>query len=675
MIAVLLGWIGIGWAAPPEEAAPAWVVVEPPPKAARAVGGLPRRAVSWLLVDDQAQISEAPTRRYHRVVARVETIQGLSELGHVEVDHLPGQEDLRLLHLGIWRAGSWIDLSGELRQTELHRESELWQDIWDDLHTRVWIVPRLQVGDLLDYAVEVVGDNPVFGSERSLSWEMGWADPTGLRILRVAALGRPDLSLAVHGELPDMRGKAEGDRRIWTWRTEDLPAWPADPDSGETGAPWVEASSFQSWAGVVDWALPLYALNSEEAAVVDRLVGEMGLPTGDTEGDLLVALRFVQDRIRYVGLELGAGTHAPRPPSEVLRTGYGDCKDKAVLFVAMARRLGVEAWPELVDSGGAPGPAARVPSIGAFDHVIVALARPVGNLWVDPTRSFEGGPLREAWVGDLGAGLLIREGEGQLQPIQVAEANFGHHSTTRRWHLGVDSAEDWLEVEVEADGAAADELRAWLADTSPAESIQAAEAQLEGWGWIPDDTDPIEVEDDRERHRLRTRQIFRGVQGRVNEADGTSWLDLPSPRDLLALPEPDLQAGAPALFPAGQIEVDEVVLPPALAEVGEAWPVEGDAELDNAAFSLSYARRSRSGGLSLLRTLRVSQRWIDPEEQETYARLLDQLDALGERSVRLSKSPVPPAPSLLPSLGAGLGGLLLGLLLGRRSRRGDIGRG
>jgi transglutaminase-like putative cysteine protease len=53
-----------------------------------------------------------------------------------------------------------------------------------------------------------------------------------------------------------------------------------------------------------------------------------------------------------VSLSLGIGGYQPRTPASVLETQYGDCKDKATLFVALARRMGVNAFPVLLSSGG-----------------------------------------------------------------------------------------------------------------------------------------------------------------------------------------------------------------------------------------------------------------------------------------------------------------------------------
>src|SRR5690606_12491954 len=102
------------------------------------------------------------------------------------------------------------------------------------------------------------------------------------------------------------------------------------------------------------------------------------------EGRLLAALRFVQGEIRYLGVEVGPGSHAPSPPDQVLARRLGDCKDKTLLTVTLLDRLGIEAHPPLVATGLRRAIAQRLPSPGAFDHVIV-LAKLDGQfIWLDP---------------------------------------------------------------------------------------------------------------------------------------------------------------------------------------------------------------------------------------------------------------------------------------------------
>lgn len=85
---------------------------------------------------------------------------------------------------------------------------------------------------------------------------------------------------------------------------------------------------------------------------------------------MLAALRFVQGQIRYLGVEIGAGSHAPSAPAVVLQRRFGDCKDKSLLAVTMLRSLGIDAEPALVNTNARRGIAGWLATPSAFDHVI-----------------------------------------------------------------------------------------------------------------------------------------------------------------------------------------------------------------------------------------------------------------------------------------------------------------
>ncbi len=84
---------------------------------------------------------------------------------------------------------------------------------------------------------------------------------------------------------------------------------------------------------------------------------------------------FVQ-KLRYVhiskGLQFGHG-YKPRKASEVFSSGYGDCKDKANLLVALLREAGLHAHLVSACAEKAWVVKPDFPSPGQFNHAIVAI--------------------------------------------------------------------------------------------------------------------------------------------------------------------------------------------------------------------------------------------------------------------------------------------------------------
>src|SRR6266566_135058 len=180
-----------------------------------------------------------------------------------------------------------------------------------------------------------------------------------------------------------------------------------------------------SWADVARWYATLARDRYAVPAALDSALGRVvsGAPSLD---DSLRALhRWVAQDFRYVSLSLGLGGYQPRLPAAVFDTKYGDCKDKATLFIALAQRLGRRAYPVLLRSNG--GIERDLPSLAAFDHMIAALERPGGSGYVYLDLTAELAPFGTLPPNEQGEfGLVVRpdgRGEEVTLPSESAAAS------------------------------------------------------------------------------------------------------------------------------------------------------------------------------------------------------------------------------------------------------------
>ena len=107
-----------------------------------------------------------------------------------------------------------------------------------------------------------------------------------------------------------------------------------------------------------------------------------GAASHDPLSQLAALFRYVRDRILFVGDVLGVETL--QAPWITIQAGAGDCDDRAVLLVSMARAVGIKAELRFrVIAANARRPA-------AFSHVYV-VARAAGReIPLDPTYSTSG---------------------------------------------------------------------------------------------------------------------------------------------------------------------------------------------------------------------------------------------------------------------------------------------
>jgi hypothetical protein len=129
--------------------------------------------------------------------------------------------------------------------------------------------------------------------------------------------------------------------------------------------------------------------------------------------------------VRYTGVEFGEAAIVPTAPTETLRRGYGDCKDKATLLVALLRAAGLNANVALLDSGLGTDIDADLPGMGVFNHAIVYLAAD-SPMWIDAT------------AADMRTGFLPGRDQGRLaliaDPKSTALLKTPTASTADNWN-------------------------------------------------------------------------------------------------------------------------------------------------------------------------------------------------------------------------------------------------
>ena len=123
------------------------------------------------------------------------------------------------------------------------------------------------------------------------------------------------------------------------------------------------------------------AVTPEIAALAQQVAG------GRTGRDAVEAVNdWVATHIRYVAVYLDPNAGwVPHPAADVLRAGYGDCKDHVVIMQALLAALGIDAEAGIIDWGTRWQP---LPTWSAwqFNHAIIYV--PSLDMFLNPTNPF-----------------------------------------------------------------------------------------------------------------------------------------------------------------------------------------------------------------------------------------------------------------------------------------------
>jgi transglutaminase-like putative cysteine protease len=400
---------------------PSWVtpVADAPLANARPEGA---GDYDYLLVDQQVRLS-AVTAQYSRFVERMVNQASVDRAAQVSLEIDPGHDKLLVHDVRVFRDGRTIDKLVDARRSLLNRESNLDDGLIDGRVTLHLLLQDVRVGDVLDYSYTIERTDP-FGERGYNNWFMTrWATPVRHFRLRVQHQSAQPLQIHDHSKLPAPAVSRRGDWTETTWEATDLPALPNEESrpAWHLFYPRIELSEFADWQAVRAWALPMYELKPAKDAALKALIAEFQAEPDEAKR-LLRALRFVQDDIRYTGIEIGAGAYRPTQPREVLARRFGDCKDKVLLFVTIMRAVGVEAYPALVSTRLGHGVAGRAPGPGAFDHVIAKVNWKNRDYWLDATASGQGGRLDTTVQADFGLALVLDSSRDGLAKMPAREA-------------------------------------------------------------------------------------------------------------------------------------------------------------------------------------------------------------------------------------------------------------
>jgi transglutaminase-like putative cysteine protease len=341
------------------------------------------------------------------------------------------------------------------------------------LHTSL---SGVAVGTLVDISYTIEERQPYRQGDFFESWSVNAA--TTVRRSRLLIDVPKDLALRLDERNLNFQ-KTEtvvGNRKVYEWATRDV-AWNR-PEMYEPGADsdhvsmWLSVSAPGSWSDIGHWYAGLAHAQLSSGSQIQDTVRRITAHAATLEDSIRAIHRWVAQDVRYVSVSLGIGGYQPRAPATVVSTGFGDCKDKATLFIAALSDIGVQAFPVLLNAGGRPD--RMVPTIGAFDHEIAAIKRPNGYQFVDLTSELSRfGTLP---YGDEDEFALIVHPDGTTEEVTTPRDQPAENKTTSLL-IGTLSTEGKFNGRVEITGTGISELGLRAMMRTPMDSAQRADLQ------------------------------------------------------------------------------------------------------------------------------------------------------------------------------------------------------
>jgi len=217
---------------------------------------------------------------------------------------------------------------------------------------------------------------------RHLHESWSFQGPQDQRVLSQWILWVPSgtrLNEHVVGELERDERSVGGETRF-SWTLRDVE--PSSPEQAMPSRAEVEASvrvsTVPDWETVVEWEAALLQGAFRDSPELEQLAHRLAEGASGPAEKIDRIHAFVMEEIRYQrDYENPIAGVKPHPAPMVIERRYGDCKDKAVLFITLARKMGLTAHFALVRTRP-QGPVARAVPAQQFNHAIVYLPEQPG---------------------------------------------------------------------------------------------------------------------------------------------------------------------------------------------------------------------------------------------------------------------------------------------------------
>ena len=610
--------------------APEWVVqVDPVTPDETQLS--PSDGQRYLLIDRQWRIDDSTPQYWARTVIEAETVNGVESASEIQIQIDPSFETLHMTGLYVIRDGQRIDHSQRAHVEVLRTEPDLGNGIYQGTETLYIRLEDVRAGDIVDYSYVSEGRNPAYAGHAFHIGHLNWGVDVERLHRRTVLPKDREHQIKLRGtDITPVKSELE-DNIVYT-----IGPVAAEKVKYDAGAPdWYRAqgtfeiSDFADWSGVIELGKSFF--DGQTEAALEEVITKIRTEHDTDEARILAALRFVQDDIRYHSIALGQGGFIPRDPAIVLETRFGDCKEKTQLFVLMARALGAtSADPALVDSTEGPDITNRLPSLGAFDHVITRLVLGEETYWIDATRRFQRGSLATLAKPWFGVALVLAEGESELSEMPMPSPEKPLVEIHDRFDLSAGVGEDVIMTATSTyRGVRADRLRAQLAD----DGQQALEENYirfyEKWFGEVTLEDPLEVTDNLAANEIIIREHLRLIEAYepYDKTDtGQYEFDFKAYAlgDVIDTDAPKRRKAPLEVYP-GVHSVHKTTVK--LTNNGRDWALENqDKDISNPAFDFTYKARKRGDTWTMTRTLKTKLDHVPAKDARSILKDHDQLD-------------------------------------------------
>jgi hypothetical protein len=361
------------------------------------------------VLESQVCLQEQATyvRRSYKILSDA----GIEDNSEISVTYDPSYSRLIFHTIQIIRNGKVINQLQLSKIKTLQQEKELARHSYDGSLSAVRILEDIRKGDIIDYSYTIKGFNPIFKGKYASIFETSYSVPVYNLLYKLIVPKERHINIKnslinIEPSITTINGNA-----FYEWKLSNVQPVKSEDNTPSWFDPYsmIMVSEYASWNELNEWARKLFPLSVNISQPLRTKIDEINKKERNNEEKVSEALKFVQDAIRYMGIEMGVNSHQPSRPDKIFAQRFGDCKDKSYLLCTMLSQMGIEANPVLLNTTYKKTIEDWLPSPTDFDHVTVRVKLNNKYYWFDPTISYQRGKLENISYPDYQCGLVITD--------------------------------------------------------------------------------------------------------------------------------------------------------------------------------------------------------------------------------------------------------------------------
>ncbi len=305
-------------------------------------------------------------------------------------------------------------------------------------NARVFIIsfPEIAEGAAIEYKVKILRNQLINKKDFVMDYPVQSSEPIILANFTLEVPADKEVFVkTLNGAYnyfgADLQPKVEelSGRKVFRWSFKEVPQ--IVPESGMPPAveinPTIIVSTFAGWQEIYSWWWSLAKDKIQVDSAIKAKIRELTSAAKSEEEKLRAIYNFCAKDIRYVAVEYGQAGYEPHAAADIFKNKYGDCKDQAVLLVAMLNSSGFQASPVLIGTRDAYDLDENFPSM-LFNHAIAAVVFEGRTVFLDPTA--ETCSFGDLPPGDQERKVLLCSPDGYK--IQTTPLYPGSHNLVRQ---------------------------------------------------------------------------------------------------------------------------------------------------------------------------------------------------------------------------------------------------